>query len=336
MAPLTVSAAQLPALMVESILYGMYLITFVACLQRLLWNKNSFKRFSDINLPMLVVVVFFFISLSLNLSFTLARDIDTFVYSGIATADLDDQDADWVKFLKASLILFQLILADIILIYRCWLVWERSLIISLLPFVCWLGALVCSIYASYLEFVLSPSFGGIQEDRFVALFTAFLSFSIILNVYSTCKYTSYRSGPAFAHSSDVSGAILWRICTVEKGWRPPTICSMRDIPQRSRLRMAKRVIIESGLLYTGTVIALFITIICRSNVVFITSAAEIQLTGIAFNLILARAECPNEEEQLPLPLYRIDRCTLPSRTDESRGTVDVAVMTISNSSGPTS
>lgn len=309
----TVSEAQLPALMVESVLYGIYLTTFFACLHRLLWNKNAPKRLANINLPMLAIVILSFISLTLNVSFALARDMDTFVYNRDEVLEGDDSDADWIKLLKTCLIFFQFILADSVLIYRCWLVWDKSLFVVIIPATCWIGALACSIYATYLQYKLKPGFEKIKEEHYLPLYTAFLLFTIILNLYST-------------------GIILWRIWSVEKAWQPPSICSLRDIPQRSRLLLAKRVIIESGLLYTSSVVALFITTICQSNATLITAVVEIQIAGIAFNLILARAARPDREEALPL-YYLENRCCSPDRTNTSRTRVmvDAAVMTTNDS-----
>jgi hypothetical protein len=54
------------SLMVEAIFYGIYLITFFACLQRLLWKQETWKRVSDIDFKLLSVVIVLFVSSSLN------------------------------------------------------------------------------------------------------------------------------------------------------------------------------------------------------------------------------------------------------------------------------
>lgn len=65
----------LPALMVESTLYGIYLVTFVACLRRLLRTEDrNWKHLRDVNLTITLVVVLMFISSTLNLLLLLVHN----------------------------------------------------------------------------------------------------------------------------------------------------------------------------------------------------------------------------------------------------------------------
>ncbi|KAF8989957.1 hypothetical protein BDQ17DRAFT_414904 [Cyathus striatus] len=59
-----------------------------------------------------------------------------------------------------------------------------------------------------------------------------------------------------------------------------------------------RRIIESGLLYTLAVIATFVTYVCRSNAIYVTSIAEMQILCIAFNLIIVRASKSRVDEYI--------------------------------------
>jgi hypothetical protein len=68
--------------------------------------------------------------------------------------------------------------------------------------------------------------------------------------------------------------ILNRICSAQRAWSPPTsLCSIQDLPQVCRLRFAKRVIIESGLIYTTVTLILFINHVCQSEGKVIAVAA---------------------------------------------------------------
>jgi hypothetical protein len=76
------NAVELPvALMVESVLYGIFLVTFFACLQRLLWKKDTWKPACDINFWFLSFVILLFIFSSLNQALELFRIIQTFAYA---------------------------------------------------------------------------------------------------------------------------------------------------------------------------------------------------------------------------------------------------------------
>jgi hypothetical protein len=94
------STVELPvALMVESILYGIFLITFFACLQRLLWNKDTWKSVCDINFRLLSVVILLFTFSSLNQALELFGVIQTFAYAVNGTQQKQDE---FVAILKAS------------------------------------------------------------------------------------------------------------------------------------------------------------------------------------------------------------------------------------------
>ncbi|KAF9450749.1 hypothetical protein P691DRAFT_629482, partial [Macrolepiota fuliginosa MF-IS2] len=153
-------------------------------------------------------------------------------------------------------------------LWRCWIVWNKSFPVIIIPSIGWLGNITCTIYAVYLQAVLQSGSRMRAGDLFSVLGT-FWGSTILVNTYS-------------------SFMILWRICMVERAWRPPSICSLQDIPQRGRLQLVKRTIMESGLMYAAITIIVFISHMCRSDAIFITTAAEIQISGIAFNLILMR------------------------------------------------
>lgn len=97
---LSTSEAQLPAFMVESVFYGIYLVTFFACLQRLLRNQDSWKPARDINLPMTLVVLLLFVSSSLNLALALVRNMRGFVYDLQFDRSARQVGQTWLTILK--------------------------------------------------------------------------------------------------------------------------------------------------------------------------------------------------------------------------------------------
>ncbi|PPQ70157.1 hypothetical protein CVT26_014449 [Gymnopilus dilepis] len=54
------------------------------------------------------------------------------------------------------------------------------------------------------------------------------------------------------------------------------------------LRKIMRIIIESGLLYTSVAFATFVTAVIKTYGIYVTTAFEVQIVGIAFNLIIIR------------------------------------------------
>jgi hypothetical protein len=85
-------------LMVESVFYGILLITFFASLQRLLWENYAWKHVRDINFGLLSVVLVLFASSSLNQALELLRVIEAFAPS----MNSSQENLHWFDILKAS------------------------------------------------------------------------------------------------------------------------------------------------------------------------------------------------------------------------------------------
>lgn len=103
MAKLSAAEAQLPAFMVESIFYGIYLVTFFVCLQGLLWDsKGNWKPFRNINILMMVVVFLLFISSSMNLALALVRSMQFFVYDPESDKKRNRPGEIWLNVLKVN------------------------------------------------------------------------------------------------------------------------------------------------------------------------------------------------------------------------------------------
>ncbi|OCH90095.1 hypothetical protein OBBRIDRAFT_879092 [Obba rivulosa] len=75
--------------------------------------------------------------------------------------------------------------------------------------------------------------------------------------------------------------IAYRLWTVGRAVRAHII-------GRRRLQLVMRVVIESGLLYTITAIVFLGTTISKSNADYVFGGVAVQITGIAFNLIIIR------------------------------------------------
>jgi hypothetical protein len=66
----------LAALMVESVFYGIYFVTFCACLRRIFRTEDrNWKSLRDVNLTMTLVALLMFISLTLHLFLLLVHNM---------------------------------------------------------------------------------------------------------------------------------------------------------------------------------------------------------------------------------------------------------------------
>ncbi|KAJ6595600.1 hypothetical protein DFH09DRAFT_973684, partial [Mycena vulgaris] len=287
-----ITEAQIVGLFLESVFWGIYLITFVLCLRSLLFTANfELKRFRDLNWPMLVVSLSMCACATLDVAVGLMHNIEAFILykgSGGATQEFSNI-SDWVNVIKTVDVIFQTTLGDGMLIYRCWIVYSKSWRVVALPILLFLGGGVCNVMTLILEANLHSN-ALVTSKALKPVITAFWILTIVLNILTT-------------------GLLVFRIWRVDRqnaqfGYHT---ASSGDA-QPSRLRQAMRIIIESGLMYTTLAFVTFVTYITDSNSVYGTSDVEVQIVGIAFNLIIIRADRATEEQTkkntLPLQVLR--------------------------------
>ncbi|PFH48433.1 hypothetical protein AMATHDRAFT_5783 [Amanita thiersii Skay4041] len=251
------------AMFVQSILYGPYLCTVLYCIRWLVFADQGWTIRQRIDRPMLAITLLLCLlstaDLGVSLVYTLTAQRDEIQLMYLLST---------VTFILEGL---EAILADGVLIYRCWVVGTRRWTMIFLPLTFWLaniGNLVTYTYWSLL-ITLNPSVSDMVIDRVDKLSAAFYSLTMATNIYAT-------------------SAIIICIWSVAKETRS----LFSEQPQNTQLQRATRVIAESGLLYTQTSIMLLITWFIPPpkgtlplvlSTVFNSSA-----TGFAFNLIIIR------------------------------------------------
>ena len=95
-----VAEAQLVALFMEAVTYGIYAVTLALCARALFWDQQGLKR--TINWPMVVVMVLMAIFSTLDLALGLRHNLEAFIYyqgPGGAAAEFDNISY-WVNVMK--------------------------------------------------------------------------------------------------------------------------------------------------------------------------------------------------------------------------------------------
>ena len=95
-----VAEAQLVALFMEAVTYGIYVVTFAMCARALFWDKQGLKK--RINWPMVVVMALMAIFATLDLALGLRHNLNAFIYytgPGGAAAEFDNISY-WVNVMK--------------------------------------------------------------------------------------------------------------------------------------------------------------------------------------------------------------------------------------------
>ncbi|KAF8639085.1 hypothetical protein AX16_010391 [Volvariella volvacea WC 439] len=268
-----IDAAQLVGLFMESIFYGtvlcIFLVTFFSCIRVLIHPENTFKQLHEINWKMMIAAILMFIFGTMDVAFGLVRNFDAFIHFDGDPIDEFSNTDNWVNVMKMACYVAQTFVGDAILLYRCWVVYNRRYLIVLLPTLVWIAGTVSGAMTIWAEATLSNNNADslLNASKIVPFITSMLSLTLAVNVI-------------------VTSMIVWRIHSVRRPLKHRSVLSMDDGPLANVLR----VLIESGLMYTISIVILFILYMANNNGQFGVSNAVVQIIGITFNLIITRVD----------------------------------------------
>ncbi|KAF8327828.1 hypothetical protein F5887DRAFT_1288454 [Amanita rubescens] len=246
-----ISEANFIRLFTKAFLLGAYLVSFFVCLRWLVFSDDGGSLRKGRNRPTLIVAIIFF-ALSL-------ADFGLGAYS-----KLSHGAGTWVYdiIVKVS----STIMIDCTLIFRCWIIYNKSWRITVLPLILLLYNVSCLPMLTYWSCGDPNPRAHCRQIRL-----AFFTSTIILNIYATA-------------------AIIWKI-------------SRNSISLR-RFRYAIRVIVESGLLYTLASVATLFALLSHNPGPFkMATTIGFPVSGIAYNLILIRVAQNRAEHEDNLPSF---------------------------------
>ncbi|THG98149.1 hypothetical protein EW026_g4000 [Hermanssonia centrifuga] len=261
--PITV--AQIVALFMESIFYGIYLVTLGHCLKALLCKKDKFIFKSRREIKWIMVIVAFLMATfaTLDVAFGLRHNLDAFIYytgPGGATAEFGNITY-WVNVMKTVDYIAQTAIGDGMLIYRLYIIYNKSWKMVVLPLMLWVTTTVCGSGIAWVEVTTKHS-ALLNESSITPWIDSFLSFTLVVNLFVT---------------SLIIGK-LWKV-------RERIVGSSSNPDKWIRVM---RIILDSGLMYTLSVVIFFATSIAGNNAQYGVSDVVVQIIGITFNLIIIR------------------------------------------------
>ncbi|TFY75243.1 hypothetical protein EWM64_g8769 [Hericium alpestre] len=269
MATFNIAEAHLVALFLESLFYGIFLVTFGQCILALTRSRRTPKQKSTF----FVITLFFFLFGTLDIAFLMRQILEAFIYydgPGGANTRLEDI-SDWVNVMRTVFYCVQTSIADGMLIYRCWIVYGRKWAITAGLSIVWLACIICEIFTCYIEFTLHQS-AALNAKDLTPFITSVLATTLGLNLIATSM-------------------IVWKIWSIHSWSYTPSIASrVHDTSSHDALRHAIRVVIESGAMYSASIIVFFVVYLAGSNGQYAASDCAFQIIGIAFNLIIIRVE----------------------------------------------
>ncbi|KAJ3720725.1 hypothetical protein DFJ43DRAFT_1004861 [Lentinula guzmanii] len=284
-----VDTAQIVALFMESVTYGVFLTTFMMCLHGLLYSPTHrfhLKPYFKVNYRMLIAAYLMFIFASLDVAFGLCHNINAFVTmngngSGNGPENAEKVFGDmgnWLNVMKFVDYVVQTFVGDTILIYRCYLVWDRTWYVIIPSVLLCLAETVCGCMVAVIE--ASPESGGSLNSSTISPFiTSMLSITLATTILTT-------------------SLIVYRLWNVQSHSQ-----TLLHFQQERKLDFGHSiyVMVESGLLYTLSLVILFAVYITSSNAELGVSDSVVQIIGITFNMIIIRTSHVSSRTQSTAP-----------------------------------
>ncbi|KAF9528352.1 hypothetical protein CPB83DRAFT_854456 [Crepidotus variabilis] len=269
--PFSIEAAKLTGLFLESILFGGLLISYAFCLETLFFNKGRRKPPADVNWPMVAVSSILLGVATMDLSLGFYHVLKAFVFlngeGGAVTVFADI--SNWVNITRSTTFIVQTNLGDMMLIYRCWVIWCRSWRV-VAPSIClWLGTVAMTTWLLWIESTLRVKV-LLNARQLRPSGISFWVLSTVLNITTTAL-------------------LVYKIWLVERENRSTRMSRMGGHHrQYTKIEYIIRYIVESGVLCTGMALVSFIPFILGSTVFYPVTDVQVVLIGIAFNLIIIR------------------------------------------------
>jgi hypothetical protein len=160
-------------------------------------------------------------------------------------------------------------------VYRCWKVYKKQKRIIIVPVILWLCALTANACFWVLNVTISLYPRSYSPRLISVIGCIFWAFSVPLNIYAT-------------------SVIVFRIWRIDKevfradsSSSPPVILRFQR-ETSTKLQKAIKIIVESALIYTLVSLSVLVTKATGSNMMYLTTAADIMVVGISYDMIVIR------------------------------------------------
>ncbi|KAJ4478367.1 hypothetical protein J3R30DRAFT_2893468 [Lentinula aciculospora] len=283
----SIDTAQIVALFMESVTYGVFLTTFLMCLHGLLYSPTHrfhLKPFCKVNYCMLIAALLMFTFASLDVAFGLCHNINAFVTlngdgNGPENAEeVFNNVGNWINVMKFVDYVAQTFIGDSILIYRCYLVWDRTWYVIIPSAVLCIAETVCGCMVAVIE--ASPASGGSLNSSTISPFiTSMLSITLATTILTTTLivyrlWNVQHRSQTFLHFQPEQKFDFGH--SIYSGRNRSSHRISRDW-NSDPLARAMKVMVESGLLYTLSLAVLFAVFMPSSNAELGVSDSVVQI-----------------------------------------------------------
>ncbi|KAJ7483607.1 hypothetical protein FB451DRAFT_1235113 [Mycena latifolia] len=206
--------------------------------------------------------------------------------------------------LVASFLSF--LLADVIMVWRCWIVWGRSWIVIVFPILAAVAGTVCAGLGLAGQIAVASIQNSSSATRLAPLVqfsTPFLSLSLVVTLYTT-------------------GLIAWRILHVQRHAKKHEI----NHEVRSDFSPVLEIVVESSALYAASLFVFVVLLAMKSENQNYPQNIHAQIAGIAPTLLILRVSAgrarKDEEWTTPVPVSGLE-FACPTETSQSAMPVSI-------------
>ncbi|THH13190.1 hypothetical protein EW146_g7005 [Bondarzewia mesenterica] len=177
---LKIDVAELAGLVAEGILYGIYLVLFIFSVYLLVARRNRGER---LRYPMIVTAILMFLLVTAQIVADTWNLFIAFFHNDTRAERigfLEDVSQDLFA-VKHNVLNFMLLVGDLFVCYRCFIIWGRNPWVVVLPLALSAGSLACGIQVTWATQNLASTTVKAQSSWITALFTL----SLCANAIST-------------------------------------------------------------------------------------------------------------------------------------------------------
>ncbi|KAF9814806.1 hypothetical protein IEO21_04914 [Rhodonia placenta] len=200
MSTFPIAEAQLVALFMQSVTYGIHAVTFSVCIWKLIDKLRSGK--GHVNWPWIFVAVALFTIGTVDVSFNLYHNLSAFIlYKGPGGAEEEFMAfSSWINVMRSVWYNLGIVISDAALMYRCWIICNRRWFIMIPSIILW-----CTTFASIVVYMY---YMGVTEvDSTIGI--------IIHHIWQVSRHTSefFTTGNRLARANRifVESALLYTV-----------------------------------------------------------------------------------------------------------------------------
>lgn len=245
----------------EGILYGFSVLMFMGAI----WALTYDRRMRDVNRPITAVAILLLILSTTHILVNIARVKDGLVtyrytFPGGSTAFFGDV-TQRTYIIKHALYISQTLLADGVMIYRCYVVWQRACVI-IIPCMLWCSVAVTGVSAVYSLSQASRNPTDIFSTVVANWITAFIVSTLAANLLS-------------------SGLLAYRIWKIE--------CNVSTVrATKASMMPVVRILVDAAALYSVALFIRLICFVCNDNGEEVLLDMVVPIISITFYMIIVR------------------------------------------------